>query len=283
MTYKKLWGRPVAEKIKGEIERDITLLREKNIQPTLATIRVGEDAGSVAYERSATKQLSQLGMSVKNYVFNETIAEDALLDELSELATLENIHGLLIMQPLPAQIHLDKLVAVIPAEKDVDGLHPMNLGYLMQGREDLLMPSTVRAVLHLLDFYEIPVKGQNICVIGKSNTVGKPLSVALLNRRATVTNVHTQTRDIKAFTKQADVIIAAAGAKHLVDHEMILDGATLIDIGYNVIDGKVYGDINEKEIGGRAKAITPVPGGVGAVTTAALAEQLVRAALIQTK
>lgn len=277
MTYQELLGWPVAEAIQFEAKKQIEQLQKRGINPTLATIRVGEQKPSIAYEKSATKQLSKLGIEVENYVYAENITEDEFLKKLDIIGDQSEIHGILIMQPLPSQIDLGKVARQIPPQKDVDGMHPLNLGLLLCDDDHALIPSTAKAVMSLIDFYEIPVAHQNICVIGKSNAVGKPITNLLLNRHGTVSNCHTRTRDLALYTKEADIIICAAGSKHLITKDMVKEGVIIIDIGYNVEAGKVYGDADYEGIGDKASAMTPVPKGVGAVTTTSLAEQVIQA------
>lgn len=277
MALKVLDGKPVAHRIHQELISDLKQLKDSGIEPRLAIFRVGNAKSSLAYERSATKYFADLGIAIRHYHYPESISEEDFLIDLKIIGKVDQIHGILVLQPLPAHIRLEKVAETLPPSKDVDGMHPYNLGRLLRGSDQALMPTTVKAVMRLIDFYQIPVAHQNICVIGKSNAVGKPLTLLLLNRQGTVSNCHTHTKDISAYTREADMIVCAAGVKHLVTADMVKDGVTIIDIGYNVENGQVYGDADFEGIGNKARAMTPVPGGVGAVTTATLAEQVLLA------
>lgn len=274
MTLKVLHGSPVAKQIHQKLLSDVEELKHSGIEPRLAIFRVGNAKSSLAYEYSATKYFQDLGIIIRHYHYPETISEEDFLIDLKIIGKIDQIHGILVLQPLPAHISLEKVAESVPPSKDVDGMHPYNLGRMLRGSDQALTPTTAKAVMSLIDFYQIPIAHQNICIIGKSNAVGKPLTILLLNRQGTVSNCHTYTKDISAYTKEADVIVCAAGVKHLVTADMVKDGVTIIDIGYNVENGRVYGDADFEGIGNKAKAMTPVPGGVGAVTTATLAEQV---------
>lgn len=271
-------GRAVAKELKQETKNEVERLKEKGLTPTLAIVRADQNPASIQYEKMASKFMKNLGIQVEYANFPEGTSEAAFLDALDQLNNNPRIHGIIVMQPLPKNIRRMKVAKHISPEKDIDGMHALNLGKIMALDKEALLPSTVKAVAELLDYYKIDVKGKTVTVIGKSNTVGKPLTVLLMNRGATVINCHTETKNLKAFTKQADILITATGEIGLITKDHIQNDAVVIDVGFNFKGNKAYGDVAFDEVSEVASAITPVPGGVGSVTTASLARQLVFAA-----
>lgn len=271
-------GRVVAEALNKQTATQIESLQEAGISPTLAIMRADKNPASIQYEKLATRYLDKMGIATTHIVFEDGVSEDKFLASLDQLNTDSTVHGILIMQPLPEGISLARVSERISPTKDIDGMHPLNLGHIMAGNKQAHLPSTVKAVVELLDYYDISVAKKDICVIGKSNTVGKPLSVLLLNERATVSNCHTGTQNLKQYTSAADILISATGLIGLVTKEHVKKDAVVIDVGFNFKDNKAYGDVQFEEVSKIASAITPVPGGVGSVTTAALAQQVVNAA-----
>lgn len=280
---KILDGRKVAKKLSQETKKEIERLKEQGLTPTLAIVRADQNPASVQYEKMATKYMEKLGIQVEYATFPEDVQEEVFLDTLDQLNNHPEIHGIIVMQPLPKHIHRVKVAQHISPQKDIDGMHALNLGKIMAEDEEALLPSTVKAVAEILKYYNIEVKGQTACVVGKSNTVGKPLSVLLMNLDATVINCHTNTKNLKQFTKQADILITATGEIGLITKDHVQNDAVVLDVGFNFKGNKVYGDVVYDEVSQIVNAITPVPGGVGSVTTASLARQLALAAEWSTK
>lgn len=275
---KILDGRAVAKQLNEETRETIAELEELNVTPTLAIMRADENPSSIQYEKSATRFMEKLGIQTKHVTFSDGVSQDEFLLELEKLNEDNEINGILIMQPLPKNIDLKVVADKIDSEKDIDGMSGANLGRIMLGEKNTLLPSTVKAVLEMIRYYDLPVESQEITVVGRSNTVGKPLSVILTTRGATVTTCHTRTQDLIKHTKNADILISAAGKIGLITEEHVKPGTIVIDVGFNFEGGKAFGDVVYDEVAAHASKITPVPGGVGSVTTAALARQVADAA-----
>lgn len=274
----ELKGKPVAKALLKRTEKTIEDLRKIDCHPTLAIVRVGEDPSSISYENAAVKTMNRTGIAVEHVVFDEAVQPDEVLKAIKDLNRNVNVHGILVMQPLPDSLSRNEIARCLNPSKDIDGLTPENLGRVVENDQVNLAPSTPKAVMALLDFYDIDVEGKDICVIGSSPVVGKPLSIMLLNEEATVANVHVKTKDTKKYTRQADIVISATGVVELVTADFIKEGAVVIDVGFGYKDGKAVGDVKYDEVFEKAAAVTPVPGGVGSITTAVLAEQVVQAA-----
>lgn len=271
-------GRAVAKQVNQETKEGIKFLQEKGVQPTLAIMRADQNPASIQYEKSAGRFMKKIGIDTEYVTFEEGTSEKEFLIELNRLNNNDHIHGILVMQPLPDNIKRNNVAKMISPEKDIDGMHALNLGKIIVEEPEAHLPSTVKAVMEIIRYYGIEIKGKDICVIGKSNTVGKPLSVLLLNLGATVTNCHTSTQNLKEYTKRADVLISATGEIELITKDYVKEDAVVIDVGFNFKGNKAYGDVNYADVFDHVQAITPVPGGVGSVTTASLARQLVLAA-----
>lgn len=276
-------GKVVAKEILRRTSQTVEELKKVDCFPQLAIVRVGEDPSSISYENAAIKTMNQVGIEVKSVIFQQSQSPQEVFQGLEELNNDKEVHGILVMQPLPESISRNEVANHIAPEKDVDGLTPENLGRLVEQDPSVLLPSTPLAVMELLDYYDIDTKGLDVAVIGSSSVVGKPLTILLLNAHATVTNCHIDTKDIKAYTSKADVVISATGALGLVKADYIKEGAIVIDVGFGYKDGKMMGDVDYDEVKEKASAITPVPGGVGSITTAVLAEQVVKSAWTHSK
>lgn len=275
---KILDGRVVAKELNKETKREVDQLKEKGLTPTLAIVRADQNPASIQYEKMASRFMEKLGIQIEYATFPKGISETAFLEEMDQLNNNPKIHGIIVMQPLPKNISRVSVAKHISPVKDIDGMHALNLGKIMALDKEALLPSTVKAIAELLEYYDIDVAGKTVVVIGKSNTVGKPLSVLLMNLGATVINCHTGTKNLKDFTKQADILISATGEIGLVTKDHVQNDAVVIDVGFNFKGNKAYGDVAFDEVSDVASAITPVPGGVGSVTTASLARQLAQAA-----
>lgn len=242
--------------------------------PQLAILLVGDDAPSRMYAHSMQKAAEKAGLDAVIHQEAADVSEDELLSLLDRLNQDPKVRGILPMMPLPQGLDTRRVLDAIDPEKDVDGLTDTNIARLYSGRAGFV-PCTPRAVMAILAYYQIDLCGKNVVIIGRSNVVGKPLFQLCLNENATVTVCHTRTKDLAAVCRQADVLIAAAGKAGLVHGDMVKDGAVVIDVGINRVDGKTVGDVVYEEAAAKAAAITPVPGGVGAVTTMMVLENVV--------
>lgn len=267
-------GREVSKDLNKVTKEKVEKLLDAGITPTLAIMRADQNPASIQYKKAATRFMKRVGINTKHVVFPDGVSQEEFLESLDQVNQDDQVHGILVMQPLPDNIDLQMVADHISPEKDIDGMHVLNLGKIMAEESEGHLPSTVRAVIELLAYYKIGVARKEITVIGKSNTVGKPLSVLLLNQGATVSTCHTVTRDLTVYTKQSDIVISATGEIGLITKDHITPGTVVIDVGFNFVDGKAYGDVAYDEVSEVASKITPVPGGVGSVTTASLARQV---------
>lgn len=275
-----LSGKEVAQSIRKRAAADAKKLRTEGIIPKLVILRVGNDESSISYENSAMKVMKESNIETQTITLDKDCATEKVLDIIDELNADDLVHGVIIMQPLPESISRNELSDRLDPRKDVDGLSPINLGRLVEGNSNAMAPSTPQAIIEMLDFYGYELEGADVVVIGSSSTVGKPLSVMLSNRKATVANLHVYTKDNTLYSKRADILISATGQLGLVDASYIKQGSTVIDVGFGYKDGKVTGDVQYDEVLPHVSAITPVPGGVGSVTTSVLASQVIKAAKI---
>lgn len=278
-------GKQIAARIREEVAAQVGALREKDIEPCLAVVLVGDDPASHTYVEAKRKASQEVGIrSIRHRLTKET-AESALVDLISELNHDADVHGILVQLPLPSHIDEYKIVSAISPQKDVDGFHPYNAGRLVAGL-DTFVPCTPYGVLQILEKSGIETAGRHAVVVGRSNIVGKPLMNLLAQKtdaaNATVTLCHSKTADIKAHTLQADILIAAIGQARFVTADMVKPGAVVIDVGINRIEeqGKacLVGDVDFEEVREVASRITPVPGGVGPMTVAMLMQNVARAA-----
>ena len=279
-------GKAIAAKIRSEVSERAARLKERGIDPCLAVILAGENPASLSYVRGKQKALAEAGMEGKDIRLPETASEEELLSVIASLNSNSSVHGILVQLPLPAHIRKGLVISAIIPRKDVDCFHPLSLGKLVQGQPGFL-PCTPQGIVVLLSEYNIPVSGSHVVVVGRSNIVGKPLVMLLALRElnATVTLCHTGTKDLAFHTRQADILIAAAGTPGLIRGDMIKKGAAVIDVGINRIpdpgSAKGYclrGDVEFDEALETAGWITPVPGGVGPMTIAMLLRNVVSAA-----
>lgn len=275
-------GQKVAEQLIQEIDKDMATLAKENITPNLAIVRVGEDPGSVAYENGLKKRFKEIGLTIQAFSYASDIQEDEFLKEFDSINENEEVHGILVLRPLPDHLDTNKVSARINPEKDVDGMSPTNLGKIMLNDEDGLISATPAAVMKMLDYYDVAIEGQDVVIIGHSEVVGKPLNILLLNQNATVTVTHIFSKDTQAMAKQADILITATGAVGLVTEDYVKEGAVVIDVGISRVKGKIMGDVEYDPVAEIASKITPVPGGVGAVTTTMLASNVLKATKLLT-
>ena len=264
-------GKAVAAKVLAEVKADVqAFARQTGAAPALAVVLVGDFAPSKIYVRSKKRAADEVGIVSRDYLFPGGCSQDTLLATLREINSDPSIHAILLQLPLPDGLDEDAAINAIAPAKDVDGLHPFNLGNLLAGKP-ILVPCTPAGCLEILDHYGIELTGAEAVILGRSRLVGKPLAQLLLGRHATVTMCHTRTRDLAAHTRRADVLCVAAGKAGVVAGDMIKEGAVVIDVGITRLDtGKLVGDVDFESASRRARAITPVPGGVGPMTIAML-------------
>ena len=272
-------GKLVAQKVLEEVRAGVARVKDRSgVVPTLAVVLVGDFAPSRVYVANKKRAADTVGIASQDHLHPEGLDREALLALLRRLNADPRVHGILLQLPLPAGLDEDEAIAAIAAEKDADGLHPVNLGRLLAGAPTVV-PCTPAGCLELLDHYGCDLKGAEAVVIGRSRLVGKPLAQLLLARHATVTMCHTRTRDLAAHTRRADVLCVAAGRPRTVTGDMVKEGAWVVDVGINRLEtGKLVGDVEFASVAARARAITPVPGGVGPMTIAMLLRNTLRAA-----
>lgn len=273
-----LKGADVSAKIKEYVQGELQRLGGQI--PKLAIVRVGEKPDDMSYERGATKKLGSFGLQVESYVYPEDITDADFKDAFAGINHDPEVTGILLLRPLPKQICEKDIEAMIDPAKDLDGISPANIAKVFAGDESGFAPCTAEAVVEVLKANEIPMTGKRVTIVGRSMVVGKPLSMLMLKENATVTICHTRTKDLKGTCRNAEILVAAAGRVRMLNQEHVGKDAVVIDVGINVDEnGKLCGDVDFDSIADTASMATPVPGGVGAVTTAVLAKHLVQAAL----
>ena len=277
---KQLLGKEVTAALNERIKADVATLNAKGIKPTLGIIRVGERPDDLSYERGATKRCETLGVEYKKYLLPADVSQEELLKVVDEVNKDDNIHGVLMFRPLPKHIDQTLVENALAAEKDVDCQTDASLGGVFTGKKVGFPPCTPQACMEILDHYGIDCTGKKAVVIGRSLVVGKPAAMMLIKKNATVTTCHTRTIDMPAVAREAEILIVAAGRAGVVGKEYVSAGQTVIDVGINVNEeGKLCGDVNYAEVEPIVDAITPVPGGVGSVTTSVLVGHVVEAAM----
>lgn len=273
-----LKGLPVANAINEKLMEQV-----KSIEgplPHLAIIRVGERPDDCSYERGAVKKMDKVGVRCTTYTFDADIDNETFQAEFDKINENPDIDGILMLRPLPKQLDEKQIENKIDPRKDLDGISPLNLAKVYAGDESGYAPCTAEAVIEMLDYAGIDIKGKRVTVVGRSLVIGKPVSMLLMKRNATVTVCHTKTVDMAGTCKNAEILVAAAGSARMIKKEYVADGAVVIDVGINVDDeGNLCGDVDFDAISDIAAAATPVPGGVGSVTTSVLANHLVKAAM----
>lgn len=278
MSAKIIDGKEIARKVRSDIKAQVEKLKEAGLTPGLAVILVGTDPASQVYVGNKEKACKEVGFHSEVYRLPEETSQDELLNLIEKLNHDEKIHGILVQLPLPS--HLDEKLVInkISAQKDVDGFHPLSAGALFVG-EKSLVPCTPKGCIHLIKETGLDLKGKKAVVVGRSNIVGKPVSILLLNENATVTICHSRTQNLKEELLQADVVVAAVGKPNFITGDMIKEGAVVIDVGINRLEnGKLTGDVDFESAKERAGWITPVPGGVGPMTIAMLLQNTLEAA-----
>jgi len=280
-------GKALSNKVKEDIKIECEELKKEGLIPGLAVILVGEDPASQTYVASKEKSCIAAGIFSQKITMNKDATQERLLDRIQKLNDDDSIHGILVQLPLPAHIDTNKVLEAIDPKKDVDGFHVFNVGQLVTGKQSLV-PCTPLGVMRILEEYGINPMGMDACVVGVSNIVGKPMMNLLLNARATVTVCHSKTKDLKAHTSRADILIVGVGIPHMIKADMVKEGAVVIDVGINRMtwgkyEGKLVGDIDYEEVAPKCSFITPVPGGVGPMTIAMLLKNTLNAARMSRK
>lgn len=269
MSAKIIDGKALSIKIKEQLKSEVDELKQKGVEPCLAVILAGEDAGSQIYVRNKINSCEQVGMKSLSYKFDKNVSEKELLDTIEKLNNDDSVHGILVQLPLPNGLDEEKICRTISDDKDVDGFSANSVGQLFLGREGFIS-CTPFGVLELLKSENVDLNGKDAVIIGRSNIVGKPMAALLLKENCTVQICHSRTKDLKEKASRADILVAAIGKANFVTADMVKDDAVVIDVGINRVDGKVVGDVKFDEVSEKASLITPVPGGVGPMTIAML-------------
>ncbi len=272
----ELRGKKVSDGIKEYISKELETL---SFVPKLAIVRVGENPDDMSYERGATKKLKSFGLDVASYVFPQDISDEDFKKAFKNINEDDEVTGILLLRPLPRTINEKDIENMIDPKKDLDGISPINIAKVFAGDTTGFSPCTAEAVIEVLKAYDIELTGKRVTVVGRSMVVGKPVSMLLLKENATVTMTHTRTVDLKKTCSDAEIVITAAGRAKMLNSDYCGQDAVMIDVGINVDEnGKLCGDVDYATLDGKASAATPVPGGVGTVTTAVLAKHLIQAA-----
>ncbi len=270
-------GKKLANKIQKKIKEDVELLKRGSITPGLAVILIGDDPASRVYVKKKAEACKEVGVYSVVHEMPENIKEETILNTIKLMNENENINGILVQLPLPKHINQTKILEAIDPKKDVDGFHPFNMGRLCLDL-DSFVPCTPLGVMEIFKEYQIELKGKNVCIVGASNIVGKPMAALLINAFATVDICHIYTKDLKEHTKRADIVIVGVGKVGLITEDMVKDGAIVIDIGINRLEnGKLAGDVDFENVAPKCSYITPVPGGVGPMTIAMLLSNTIKA------
>lgn len=272
----ELRGKKVSDGIKEYVSKELETL---SFVPKLAIVRVGENPDDMSYERGATKKLKSFGLDVASYVFPQDISDEDFKKAFKDINEDDEVTGILLLRPLPHTINEKDIENMIDPKKDLDGISPINIAKVFAGDTTGFSPCTAEAVIEVLKAYDIELTGKRVTVVGRSMVVGKPVSMLLLKENATVTMTHTRTVDLKKTCSDAEIVIAAAGRAKMLNSDYCGQDAVMIDVGINVDEnGKLCGDVYYATLDGKASAATPVPGGVGTITTAVLAKHLIQAA-----
>jgi len=276
-TSKIIDGKAVAAKVEAEAAAAVLKLKEKGITPKLVTVLVGEDPASQMYVRMKHKACERVGILAEDCLKPADITEEELLSVIEDLNRDKTVSSILVQLPLPKHINEQTIMNKIFPNKDPDGFHPFNMGNLMMNEEELV-PCTPKGMIRLMEEYNVDIKGKNAVVVGRSNIVGKPMAAMLLNRSATVTVCHSSTKDLKLCTREADILVAGTGVKHLIKEDMVKEGAVVLDAGIATDSTGTYGDVDFNNVIRKVSLITPVPGGVGPMTIAILMTHVVKCA-----
>lgn len=277
-------GKILSAKIKEEVKVEVTkIVKEKNITPGLAVILVGNDAASATYVANKAKACKDAGIYSVVHEMPDSITQEELLDTINMMNNNPKLDGILVQLPLPKHIDTTTVLEAINPLKDVDGFHPYNVGRMVSNLDSFL-PATPFGVMRMFEEHNIEVSGKDVVVIGSSDIVGKPMASLLINKKATVTVCNSRTKDLKAHTSKADIVIIAVGVPYLLKEDMVKDGAVVIDVGINRLDtGKLVGDADFEGLKNKCSHLTPVPGGVGPMTIAMLLKNTIKASKLRDK
>lgn len=276
-------GKKLAKETREKLKIKCDELKERGINPKFAAIMVGNDTASQIYIRNKSKACEEIGIEFEEYLLSENIEQKELIEKIKGLNNRKDIHGILLQSPIPANLDINEAFRTIAPEKDVDGFNPLNIGKLCLN-QDTFVSCTPFGIMKMFEAYGIELEGKDVTIIGRSNIVGKPLIQCCLNKNATVTVCHSKTKNLKAHTQNADIIIVAIGKSKFLKADMIKEGAVVIDVGINRdSEGKITGDADFDNILSKASFITPVPGGVGPMTIAMLMNNIIKAAEMQNK
>ncbi len=277
---KLLLGKEVNASLNEEIKEKVAKLKQEGVTPKLGIIRIGEREDDLSYERGATKRCETLGVACEKFVLPADVEEAQVLETIEKVNKDEEIHGVLLFRPLPKHLNEDKIINTLAVEKDVDGITDLSMAGVFMGKEMGYAPCTPSACIEVLDHYGIDCTGKKVVVVGRSLVVGKPVAMMLVKKNATVTICHTRTVDMPSVVKEADIVVVAAGKAGVVDGSYLREGQVVLDVGINVNEeGKLCGDVNFEEAEKIVEAITPVPRGIGGVTTSVLVSHVVDAAI----
>lgn len=269
-------GKELSKEVREEVRLEVEELKTTyGAVPHLAVVLVGDDPASQSYVKAKQRACKKAGMESTMIVKGEDLPEEELLDIINNLNDDKTVHGILVQLPLPKHIDENKVIDAIDYKKDVDGFHPLNIAYMHMGR-DAIYPATPSGIITMLKSKNIELSGKDAIVIGRSNIVGKPTAMLLMKENCTVTIAHSRTKNLKEKCKQADIIVAAVGRPNTVTKDMVKEGAVIIDVGVNRVDGKLVGDVDFQEIKEIASYITPVPGGVGPMTITSLLQNTIQ-------
>lgn len=277
---KLLLGKEVNASLNEEIKEKVAKLKQEGVTPKLGIIRIGEREDDLSYERGATKRCETLGVACEKFVLPADVEEAQVLETIEKVNKDEEIHGVLLFRPLPKHLNEDKIINTLAVEKDVDGITDLSMAGVFMGKEMGYAPCTPSACIEVLDHYGIDCTGKKVVVVGRSLVVGKPVAMMLVKKNATITICHTRTVDMPSVVKEADIVVVAAGKAGVVDGSYLREGQVVLDVGINVNEeGKLCGDVNFEEAEKIVEAITPVPRGIGGVTTSVLVSHVVDAAI----
>lgn len=281
MTAKILSAAPVVEQIKKDLKTRCESLKNRGLTPSMCVVLVGDNPASLSYIRNKKRMCEEIGAKFELLQLPESISKEEFLSKIDKLNNDPAIHGIIIQLPVSESLKTLPLPNLVTPKKDIDGFHGMNTQALYSGSKDLslLLPCTPKGIVSLLNFYGVEIRGKNVVVVGRSLIVGKPMSMILSNFDATVTLAHSQTKNMREFTRNADIVISAIGKAHYFDHTYFIPErkTTVIDVGMNTLNGKLTGDVNFEDVKDSVAALTPVPGGVGPMTVVSLIENLISA------
>lgn len=279
MTAELLDGKALAKTIQEEVSAEIRAFTESaGVTPKLVVVRAGDDPASVSYANAIAKTCEKYGVAFALKALPENASQTEMVAVVQNLSADAGVHGIMVQEPMPKGIDPSAVIAALSPAKDVDGVHPLNAGLLMEGKGDFFAPATPSGGMEILRRYQVPIKGKHAVVVGRSNIVGKPMALLLLHEHATVTICHSRTPDLGAMTRQADILVAAVGKARLITGDMVKPGAVVIDFGVNFEDGKMVGDVDFESAKEVAGMITPVPGGTGPMTNVMLMKNVLTAA-----